>query len=132
MQTQKAQKIDLSLDYPCPCHRRGRLIPITLTEAFGCNQCQRFFVVQENGYVIEELPTTYSYKRTWRWTGHQWSAVSPSLGRGYMSFLIVGLGMIIVLLVATQSPLNSSPAFLAIAFLALVLLIFVFWLACRR
>lgn len=132
VQPQKAQKIDLNLDYPCPCHRRGRLTPITLTEAFGCNRCQRFFVLQENGYVIEELPTNYSYKRAWRWTGHQWSAASSSLSRGYLPLTLVGLGIVIVLLVATQSPLNSSPAFWIIAFLAMILLIFVFWLACRR
>lgn len=132
VQSQKAQKIDLNVDYPCPCHRRGRLTPIALTEAFGCNRCQRFFVVQENGYVIEELPTTYSYKRTWRWTGHQWSIVSPSLGRGYFPLALIGLGVFIILLLATQSTLSSSPAVWAIAFLALLLLIIVFWLACRR
>jgi hypothetical protein len=129
VQSQKAHKIDLTIDYPCPCHRRGRLKPIALTEAFGCNRCQRLFVVQENGYFIEELPTTYSYKRTWRWTGHQWSIVSPSLSRGYLPLTMIGLGVVIVLLIATQA---TSPAFWAIALLALLLLGFVFWLACRR
>lgn len=132
MQSQKAQKIDLTTEYPCPCHRRGRLIPIALTEAFGCNRCQRFFVVQDNGYVIEELPTTYSYKRSWRWTGHQWSVVSPTLGRGYLPLTFIGLGVFIILLIATQPTLNTSPAFWAIALLTLFLLIIVFWLACRR
>jgi hypothetical protein len=44
---------------------------------------------------------------------------------------MIGLGIVIVLLIATQAT-SSNPAFWAIALLALLLLIFVFWLACRR
>ena len=55
MQPQKAQKIELTTEYPCPCRRRGRLLPITLTEAFGCNRCQQIFVVEDSGYALEQL-----------------------------------------------------------------------------
>lgn len=135
MQSHKTQKIDLTADYPCPCHRRGHLKPIALTEAFGCNRCQRIFVVQEGGYVIEELSTNYPYKRAWRWTGHQWSAAGSSLGRGYLPLvLVIIFGLVFLLLVTTlQSPLSSSIPFRIITALVLsLMLVMMLWLACRR
>jgi hypothetical protein len=135
VQTHKAQKIDLNLDYPCPCHRRGNLTPIALTEAFGCNRCQRIFVVQESGYVIEELSTNYPYKRAWRWTGHQWNTANPSLSRAYLPLtLLIIFGLVFLILVTTlQSPLSSSTAFRVIAALVLsTMVVLMLWLACRR
>lgn len=55
MQSQKPEKLDFNSEYPCPCRRRGRLVPITLTEAFGCDRCQQIFVVEDNGFVLEQL-----------------------------------------------------------------------------
>ena len=135
MHTQKLQKIDLNGDYPCPCRRRGRLTPIALTEAFGCNRCQQIFVLQEGGYTIEQLSTNYPYKKMWRWTGHQWVVVNPSLSNGYIPFTIfVIFGLIFLLLVTTlHFPVGASVLFRVIAALALALmLIFMLWLACRR
>lgn len=135
MHSQKAHKIDLNADYPCPCRRRGRLAPIALTEAFGCDRCQQIFVVQDNGYAIEQLSTHYPYKRAWRWTGHQWVMVHQSVGRGYLPLtLVILIGMIFLLLITTlQSPLSSNLTFRVIAALVLsTLLVFMLWLACRR
>lgn len=135
MQSPKVQKIDLNNDYPCPCRRRGRLTPIALTEAFGCNRCQQIFVVQDNGYVIEQLSTNYPYKRAWRWTGHQWSMAHTSLSRGYFPLtLVIIFGLIFLLLLTTlQPPLSSSVAFRVIVALVLsMMLVFMLWLACRR
>jgi hypothetical protein len=72
------QKIDLHQDYPCPCHRQGRLREITLTEAFGCDRCQKIFVLQEQGDRIEELSTTYPYKSCYFWDGRRWKLVKSS------------------------------------------------------
>lgn len=135
MHSQKVQKIDLNNDYPCPCRRRGRLVPITLTEAFGCNRCQQIFVVQESGYVIEQLSTTYPYKRAWRWTGHQWNIAHSSLARGYFPLtLAIIFGLLFLLLLTTlNSPLSSSVTFRVIAALVLsMMLVLMLWLACRR
>ena len=96
MQSKKAKKIDLNADYPCPCRRRGRLIQITLTEAFGCDRCQQLFVVEDNGYVLEQLSTSYPYKRAWRWMGNRWSVSQP---RFEQSYLPVAFGIILVLLI---------------------------------
>ncbi|MDX2214245.1 MAG: hypothetical protein SFY66_13225 [Oculatellaceae cyanobacterium bins.114] len=133
MQTQKAQKIDLSVDYPCPCHRRGNLTPIALTEAFGCNRCQRIFVVQESGYVIEELSANYPYKKAWRWTGNQWSTAHSGLGQAYLPLtLIIILGIVFLMLFIYLGGFKE-PAFQAIAALILsTMLVLMLWLACRR
>ncbi len=135
MQSQKTHKIELNSDYPCPCRRRGHLTPITLTEAFGCSRCQQIFVVEEGGYVIEQLSTTYPYKRSWCWTGHQWNVVHPGLGDSYLP---LALGILLVLLsiwlpVALNSGTGGSIILWAIvALLLAVLPALMVWLAYRR
>ncbi len=137
VQTDRNNKIDLNADYPCPCRRKGKLIPIALTEAFGCSRCQQIFVVQENGYTIEQLSTTYPYKKIWRWTGRQWSISKSSIRQSYFPLALLALFGIIILLLVT-SLLNSvelfeTTEFRLIAALALtIMLLFIFWLACRR
>jgi hypothetical protein len=71
------QKICLSQQYPCPCHRQGQLQQIVLTEAFGCNRCQRIFVLKEDGCTIEELATNYPYQRRYYWNGVRWQLLRP-------------------------------------------------------
>jgi nitric oxide reductase large subunit len=135
VQPQKAHKIDLNNSYPCPCRRRGHLVPIALTEAFGCDRCQQIFVVQESGYAIEQLSTNYPYKRAWRWTGHQWNMAHASLGRGYLPLtLVIIFGVVFLLLLITlQSPQSASVPFRIIAALVLsMMLVLMLWLACRR
>jgi hypothetical protein len=124
VQHQKAQKIDLTQSYPCPCRRRGQLTQIALTEAFGCNRCQQIFVVEEGGYVLEELSTSYRYKRTWRWNGHQWDGVSPGFSDSYVSIALVVILVLLItgLLLALNSPTNSGVVFWAVVLLLLALL----------
>ena len=135
MPSQKAQKIDLNAEYPCPCGRRGRLVPITLTEAFGCNRCQQIFVVQEGGYVIEQLSTSYPYKRAWRWTGSRWTTAHSRIGESYFPLAV---GIILVLLIvwlplALQS--QGGATIIVWALLAIMLAVLpaiMVWLAYRR
>jgi hypothetical protein len=124
VQPQKAHKIDLTQDYPCPCRRRGRLTPIALTDAFGCDRCQQIFVVDEGGHVLEQLSTTYPYKRAWRWNGQQWILVTSGLGESYLP---VALGVILVLLsiwlpLALNAPPNSGILLWAMVALLLAVL----------
>lgn len=72
MPSSKPEKIDISGEYPCPCGRKGLLVPITLTEAFGCDRCHQIFAVEEDGYGIEQLSSHYPSKRCWRWIGDRW------------------------------------------------------------
>ncbi len=135
MQAQKAQKIDFTTEYPCPCRRRGRLVPITLTEAFGCDRCQQIFVVEDNGYALEQLSTTYPYKQSWRWSGHQWYRVHSVFREGYLP---LALGSILVLLIvwlplALQSSIGPGIlAWAAISVLLTMLPALMMWLAYRR
>ncbi len=124
MQPQKVHKIDLTQEYPCPCRRRGRLTQIALTEAFGCSRCQQIFVVEDSGHVLEQLSTSYPYKRAWRWNGHQWSVANPGLGSSYLP---VAMGILLVMLIiglplALRSPSNSNIILWAIVLLLLALL----------
>ena len=131
MRHQKYQKIDLEKEYPCPCRRRGRLQPIILTEAMGCDRCQQIFVVQDNAHVIEQLSSTYPYKKAWRWTGSRWASASQHLGDSYVPIM---LGLILLILMvflplALQATVGISMAF----WLVLVILpAIIFWLAYRR
>jgi len=75
VQYQQAGKIDLSAEYPCPCSRRGCLRLIALTEAFGCDRCQKIFALEANGEVIEQL--SCPYKKTYRWSGQRWLVARP-------------------------------------------------------
>ena len=136
MRTYKSQKIDQDADYPCPCRRNGRIKPIALTEAFGCDRCQQIFVVQDNGYVIEQLSTHYPYKRAWRWTGHQWRLDRSSVSTSYMPIVVIGLFGVVVfflLLAALQTPEGEQTVVRLLAALTIsLLLVFMFWLASRR
>lgn len=64
--------LDAREDYPCPLCRRGRLSPLTLMEAIGCDRC---------GCIFETNPLKQSIRAidrspplTWRWTGRHWRA----------------------------------------------------------
>ncbi len=136
MPSQKAQKIDLNTEYPCPCRRRGALVPIALTEAFGCNRCQQIFVVEESGYVIEQLSTSYPYKKAWRWTGHRWNTANASLGESYLPVALVIV--LVLLIVWLPLALNNSQKGTNIIFWALLAVLLaalpglMVWLAYRR
>lgn len=135
MYSPKSQKIDLDREYPCPCRRPGRLKPIALTEALGCDRCQQIFVVDENQTSIEQLSTHYPYKQTWRWTGKQWRRARAGLKDTYLP---LALGAILVLTVvwlplALRLPVgaNTLPWIILVVLLA-VLPAFLVWLAYRR
>jgi hypothetical protein len=133
--SQKAQKIDLSTEYPCPCRRRGSLVPITLTEAFGCNRCQQIFVVEENGYTLEQLATNYPYKKTWCWSGNRWLTASATIGESYLpvALLIVVVLLIVWLPLALRYP--RGPLIILWAFLAVMFAVvpaIMIWLTYRR
>lgn len=98
MSLRKHKPIDLNCEYPCPCRRKGRLKPIILTEAMGCDKCQQIFVVGENQEYIEQLNPTYPYKKRWRWIGKRWLSVEKPWQNNY--FLLGILCFFFSLLVA--------------------------------
>ncbi|MEC4983152.1 MAG: hypothetical protein SAJ37_05995 [Oscillatoria sp. PMC 1068.18] len=135
MPPHKAQKIDLNAEYPCPCRRKGCLQPITLTEAMGCDRCQQIFVVEENGYVLEQLSTSYPYKRSWRWSGHRWITANTGLRESYLpiAMCIILVPLIVWLPVALRLPPSQNVIFWALlVVLVLLLPALMVWLAYRR
>ncbi|WP_422661865.1 hypothetical protein [Pannus brasiliensis] len=135
MRPQKYVKIDQNQEYPCPCRRKGKLQPIILTEAFGCDRCQQIFVVQENGQTIEQLSSHYPYKRTWRWTGFRWVNGNQRLEEGVLPVIlgILLLLSIVWLPLILKSPPNVGVIFGAILVMLLVILpALILWLAYRR
>ena len=135
MQSKKAEKIDFNREYTCPCRRRGQLIPITLTEAFGCDRCQQIFVVEDKGYVLEQLSTTYPYKRAWRWTGNTWHVVQPRLGESYLPVALVIIFVLVVIWLPIALRLASGSNTIVLAIVAVLLAILpalMLWLTYRR
>ncbi|MFB2921411.1 MULTISPECIES: hypothetical protein [Aerosakkonema] len=135
MPSPKAQKIDLNADYPCPCGRKGRLVPIVLTEAFGCNRCQQIFVVEKSEQVIEQLSTTHPYKKAWLWTGSRWYRAHTGLKEHYLAsafVLVVLLPLIWVIGVCNIPNLANRHLWAIIPVVLVELIALIQWLAYRR
>ena len=135
MQSQKPERIDLNTDYACPCRRRGRLIHITLTEAFGCDRCQQIFIVQDDGYLLEQLSTTYPYKRVWFRRGNSWNPVQPKLRESYLPIALGIIFVLVIIWLPLALRLANGSSIIAWAIVAVVLAILpaiMVWLTYRR
>jgi hypothetical protein len=127
-------KIDLNAEYPCPCRRKGRLLPIILTDAMGCDRCQQIFVVTETGKEIEQLSSVYPYKRRWRWTGKRWVSKGMWGMETYLPLIIWPLLVMLVISIPLVIKLTGGIGlfFGIIISLILFLLSLSFWLIYRR
>lgn len=133
MHSHKTQKIDLSLEYPCPCRRKGNLKPIVLTEALGCDRCQQIFVVKKDGHEIEQLSAIYQNK-SWQWTGNRWKNAYARWKQRYLltiAFLALGSTILVTLAwplvlrwLSSQSIISSAALFLIVIIL-LILTLFI-------
>jgi hypothetical protein len=140
--TQSHQKIYLDREYPCPCHLKGKLQQIVLTEAFGCERCRRIFVVQADSLTIEELAVSYPYKRRYAWNGTRWQSLRSFPGTTMWALLplrerwiwlqslgLIALSMIILRLcyqaIAASPLLNLVSSMAIVIFLLIVIM---FWL----
>lgn len=116
MGANKKYQLNLNNEYPCPCCQ-GKLKPIILTEALGCDRCQKIFVVEQNQGFIEQLSPVYPYKKRWQWTGKRWQLINQNLAHSYLS--IASVMMVIFLLICLPLALHS-PVGLSIIFWALI------------
>ncbi|MGI0481831.1 hypothetical protein ACN4EE_13700 [Geminocystis sp. CENA526] len=134
MRWQKPVKIDLNCEYPCPCRRKGRLLPIILTEAMGCDRCQQIFVVTDKEECIEQLNPSYPYKKKWRWNGKRWIFAQKPWQESYFYFMISCF--LACLLVSTPLLITLTGGFQLISGiivgLILILLSISLWLAYHR
>ena len=120
MRSPKREKIELNREYPCPCKRKGVLIPIVLTEALGCSRCQEIFVLTENGHIIEQLSSTYPYKRSWYWNKKKWLNASFAKQQIYIRLLI---GVSLILLIIWLPLIFRFPTSVNIVFWVIIVLI---------
>lgn len=131
----KAQKIDLGVAYPCPCCRRGQLVPIALTDALGCKRCQQFFLIEEDGYTVTSVTHHYqAYKQAWYWAGEQWHRIYPQL-RGHLapSLSLLLVFLLLVLFLSFLPTQGMSPiALIAVLVSGVVFLALLVWLAYRQ
>jgi uncharacterized membrane protein len=131
---QKSQKIDINIEYPCPCRRKGRLLPIALTEAMGCDRCQKIFVLTDNERVLEQLSSNYPYKCAWRWTGNRWINAYPLMRDNSVALICL---IVIVLFCLIFSPSLAWLSLVACMILGAILVLFlclgfIYWLVDRR
>ncbi len=101
----------------------------------GCDRCQQIFVVEEGGYVLEQLSTSYPYKKAWRWLGQRWTNAHPSFSDSYLplAIIIILVPLLVWLPLALRSP--SGPIIIFWALLAILLAVLpalMVWLAYRR
>nr|WP_263012507.1 MULTISPECIES: hypothetical protein [unclassified Laspinema] len=111
------------------------MVPITLTEALGCDRCQNIFVVTEDGQGIEQLPTNSPYKRCWNWNGNQWCVTNTRLRESYLPMsLVIVIGLVVFWLpYALGLPLGPSVIpWVILAVLLATLPALMVWLAYRR
>lgn len=134
MRWQKTVKIDLNSEYPCPCRRKGRLLPIILTEAMGCDRCQQIFVVTDEEECIEQLTPSYPYKKKWRWNGKRWILTQKPWQESYFYLTLSCFLASIIISTPLLITLNGGIKLISgiILGLILILLCISLWLAYRR
>ncbi len=110
-------------------------MPIVLTEAFGCERCQQIFVVEEGGYSLEQLSTSYPYKRAWHWTGHQWDSANRGLGDNYLTLAMTFVLAPLLLWLPLALQVSLGPEMILWSVVTLLLAVIpavMVWLALRR
>lgn len=138
MPSQKAQKIDLNNEYPCPCPRcRGQLVSIALmVAAMRCDRCNEMFEIQESGYILDQLPTSNPSKKSWCWTGRRWILARSTLEFTFLPkvvIILIAISLIVWLILLVRSLSDSIVIFwLAIVALLIGLTWMLLWLGSRR
>ena len=125
--------LDLESSYPCPSCKQGLLIPITLTEAWGCDRCKQIFERKAQPNTIGKLTTPYPHQRQWQWDGKHWTLRKPHIG----STLNATVGWLrvvvpIVLFWGSWTILGMLGLSVFLRALILLALVVMFWVILRR
>ncbi len=127
MHIHKPQKIDLEQIYPCPCPRkRGKLKPIALTDAFGCDRCSLLFQLENDGYSLVQLGGIDSQRHAWQWTG-QWQTIRDRSQQAWLETILMYMAsllffaLIIVWVLSPKSTLGIPLAILLFTLLGLLI-----------
>jgi len=130
---EEPQTLDLDSSYPCPSCKQGWLIPITLTEAWGCDRCKQIFELKAQPNTIGKLTTPYPRQRLWKWNGKHW-VLSKSTLQSALGETPIGNSILLlpILLGIGWSVLTLIGLSIAIRTLILVALVVMFWVILRR
>ncbi|WP_287129455.1 hypothetical protein [Candidatus Cyanaurora vandensis] len=132
----KPEKIDLEEHYPCPRCKRGQLKAIVLTEAFGCDRCNQIFGLAEESYTLEQLSTSYPYKKAWQWSGTVWRDDSRGIDSTYLpAAILVVILPLLLLWLPTVMDFPRTPSMVLWSLLTALLLVIpalMFWLSLRQ
>jgi uncharacterized protein (DUF983 family) len=133
----QAQQIDRSQSYPCPCSKRGKLNPITLTDAFGCDRCSLIFASEDDGYSLVQLGGIDPYLRAWYWNGTRWQAIRNANFKyarelAPIQLVLVSSVVLMFLLLVAVSTKNFQGLHLTILIAIPVILVFCWLILLRR
>jgi hypothetical protein len=118
----KPHKIDLDQIYPCPCPRkRGKLKPITLTNAFGCDRCSLLFELENDGYSLLQLGGLDSQRHLWQWVG-KWQAIRESNPTHLLEIVLRAIAAFVFFVLIILWTLNLKSSFI----IPLMILLFSF------
>ena len=127
MHIHKPQKIDLEQIYPCPCPRKlGKLKPIALTDAFGCDRCSLLFQLENDGYSLSQLGGIESQQHAWQWTG-KWQLMRGNSQQARLETALIYMAstlffaLIIVWVLNLKSSLGIPLAILLFTLLGLLI-----------
>lgn len=124
-------QLDPNQAYPCPACKQGVLIPITLTDAWGCDRCKQIFEQRDEPNTVGKLATPYNRQRTWRWNGQQWVLGNQLIKPKAINSLAIVAFMACLLWFGLSR--IALPGFLIFGILALgLLLVVMFWVLRRR
>ncbi|PZO41944.1 MAG: hypothetical protein DCF19_08755 [Pseudanabaena frigida] len=128
MHIHKPQKIDLEQIYPCPCPRkRGKLKPIALTDAFGCDRCSLLFELENDGYNLLQLGGIDSQRHVWQWVG-RWKAIREYNQHPLLETVLIYIASLLFFALVILWTLNLKSAFvIPLAILLFALLILIIW-----
>lgn len=100
-----------------------------LMDAYGCTRCQQIFVLQDNGYIIEQVSTIYPYKRCYTWNGHRWKPLREKKRLIWLIITIMmALPIIVIFIPLVLIVTNSGNLIVSIALVMVMLMILIFWL----
>ncbi len=123
------QKIDLQQSYPCVCPRKGRLNPIALTDALGCDRCASIFTVSEDGESLIQLDSIDPFQGTWYWEGKGWHAQrskrvkNPIRVYSIWRFVLVLSFSLLLILLLSYIPRSLPPIVPALIFVGIFIVL---------
>ena len=137
MLPRRTRKIDLQKQYPCPSCHKGSLNLILLTEALGCDRCQKIFVIKDDYQIIEQL-SSFEQKKAWYWNGSGWSNLYTGLTPNTLSALLMTMVLfpmliaIFLSLLLQQVSLNSMMLGVIVCFVLIIFVGLILWLVYRH